>query len=1005
MSNYTSSDVQKAYIAFFGRPAEPAGLVYWMSVTESTTLEQMHAYFAAQEEYLRYYDEFLNPDGTIADRAGLLDAVYMNLFNREADDSNPNEGGFWLPLLIADTVTIDDVVTVVLKGAQGDDNVAIISKLQAAIAFTEATTEIGDGAGYAGDDASEVAHDWLAGIYDDATRVAALDPDALYDAALDCVSEGNPTGVEHVLTSGQNVLHAGPFDTVYGDSTTLTPGDKIDGAHLVDLTFGQGTNGEFDGQVIDDVDEILISSQGGSEIRTSRWTNIGEDTITISNTTGDVSLIDLQSSTNDAATGAMGTTYALEDIVDAAATITLNFDVQAVDADDTEVDVSVAEVTAAVVVDGGDVETLNLDIADIDTDNESTLADLSVQGISTLNISQTAGALGMDFTITGALDAGLDVISAAASVVSNLHLNVSESTEAMDVTLGRGNDEINFGDTLGDRNEQDQIAGGNGTDKLIAVFDTTGTRNPIMSGVEIMDLTFNVSATVDFSEVDDLETINILPTESEDYSSVELIDMDATVTAINVESQQGSSFNSDMNIDYEDGEDAQLVFTWTNNSDADEYIDHLMFDEVLDLSMVFDGKNDVWIEEFEADDDYDNGETKTEKLTITNTAAGDVSISQYDNIDDVSDVTELTVETTGTGNLNLASGDGFDCYDGYDIDLDDLETLLVTSSVTGNIYIGDIEDALQLEYVDIVSNGAGIQIDEIDAIDSEASEPYGATISEFNITSYGDTPFGDVVIGSIEVDDISEMNIEIAADTTVDINACEDMLMLNPGDTLTVSGEGVFTYGGLYFDYQAFQTMDFSGLVNDFAWVDYTNSDHDVHFIGTDNGDLVYSGAGNQRIETGTSGDYIELLFDVAPNVNYINTDGGADWVELGNDGPGGDADTVNVGGTSVLAPWSIDAIANFNGTVDSIEWGIAGTVDNFVTDGLWAFGFGSALFRADTLLDGGNTYAYIYEQFGDEGYLFQDTDTDGNADLVIHMVGGANQGTSNFMSFGDIVA
>ena len=1004
MANYTTNDVQKAYIAFFGRPAEPAGLEYWMSVADAVTLEDMHAYFGQQQEYLRYYDAYLDDAGNVEDAAGLLDAVYMNLFNREVQDDNPNEGGFWIPLLEDGTVTIADVVTEVLKGAQNSDSVAIISKLQAAVAFTEAAAEIGDGAGYSGDAAAEVAHDWLAGIYDPATEAAALQPAALHEAVLECLGEGDPTGVDHILTIGQDVVHAGPFDIVYGDSTTLTPGDKIDGAHLVDLTFGQGTNGEFDGQVIDSVDEILISSQGGTEIRTSRWTNIGTDTITISNSTGDVTLNDLQSSTNDSASGAAGTTYALEDIVDSLATITLNFDAQAVDGADTEVDVSVAEVTAAVVVNGGDVETLNLDIADVDTNSESTLADLSVEGISTLNITQTGGTLGMDFTIEGALDAGLDVIN-AATAISNLHLNVSESTEAMDVTLGRGDDVINFGDTLGDFDEQDSIVGGAGTDKLVAVLDTVGTRSPMMSGVEIMDITFNASATVDFSDVDGLHTINILETESQDYSAIELIKMDNTVTEINVESPQGDSFNSDMRIAYENGADANLDFTWTNNSGADQYVDNLRFDEVNTLNMVFDGKNDIWIDRFQADDAFvASGQTVTENLTITNTGSGDVFLSQTHDIEELSYVTDLTIATEGKGNLSIAND--FSVCNCENLDLDSLERLTVTSSATGQIYLGDIEDATVLEYVDITSNGAGIWIGEIDGIDHLSGDAWGATISTFNITSHADTPFGDILIGRIMADDISEMNIQIDADAYVDIDACDDdMLLLNPGDTLTVAGEGYF--GSLTFAYEAFQTMDFSGLVNDWALVDWSDSDHDVHFIGTDNGDWLYAGDGNQIIETGSGSDWVVMDWSDNPGaVNYINTGAGADWVDLGTPSPMGDADTVNVGGTSVLDPANMDTITGFNGTVDTIEWGIDGTVDNYTQDGiLIGFNFGTALFRADTLLDGGNTYAYIYQTFGNEGYLFQDTDGDGNADLVIHMIGGANQGTSNFLAFGDIVA
>lgn len=54
MSLYTVSDIQKAYIAFFGRPGEPEGIDYWISVSAMVSIETMHGCFAEQKEYRDY---------------------------------------------------------------------------------------------------------------------------------------------------------------------------------------------------------------------------------------------------------------------------------------------------------------------------------------------------------------------------------------------------------------------------------------------------------------------------------------------------------------------------------------------------------------------------------------------------------------------------------------------------------------------------------------------------------------------------------------------------------------------------------------------------------------------------------------------------------------------------------------------------------------------------------------------------------------------------------------
>lgn len=1032
MANYTTSDIQLTYIAYFGRPAEPEGLAFWESVSDSTTLEQMHAYFAEQREYRDYYSAYIDASGNITDAEGMLDAVYNNLFNRDAEQGGKD---FWVPLLENGTVTIDDVVTEVLNGAQNEDLVAKMNKLQAAEAFTGAVEDLG--LTYAGDADAEAAHDWLAGISDTDSLNAALDPSVFEANVTDAVADGPvpppPAGEVDPLTAGVDIRHISEGQTVTGDSDTFNSGDKIygDGGGTVDLQFAEGglmtTSATIDG-----VGDITISSHGGLEINTSKWTNIGPDTITIYNSTGDVLLDDLQATSNDANAGSAPTTYAINDAYGVDDTVTLNFDVQAADASDTTVDLTVKEVHTNVAMTTGNaneeaIEIVDLHIADT-AGYETVMTDLTVTGIETLNID--GGQAGLDFEITGALDAGLQTID-AATAESNLKLNVSESAYglAMNVALGLGDDELIVGDTIGDNYEVDTFDGGAGDDTLFATFETTGTRTPVMNAIETLDLTFNASATLDFTDVDDVSLINIQPS----TDRVQLVDMDNTVQNIHVFGAQTGRWD----IDYEKGENADLTFTWTNTAEYDtQVIPYITFDEVQSLKVVADGDEDIEFSEFDVDNEV------TEVLTFEVDGYGNMVVNDTNggfNAESLwtsSAVEDLSFITTSNGDLAV-SWDFFSTNDpeipnlitfGI-LDMDALEHLTISASEKGRILVGNIIAASQLETVNVSTDGADVAVASLIGYDFATKsddfdwddvldlfgpgidlDPAGATISEFNITSDNDNL--GVFFGFIAAEDISDMNIVINEDGVVDLNVYLPMFLETGGDNLTVSGDG--TFADLSFMSQTFEHMNFTGLGDDDADVWYANATNDVTYLGTAFNDRVETGSGDQDIHTYEGTD--RVIVDQFNNSNfmtqnYINTGEDNDLVVLAITAA---SDVVNLGGTAVqtINPAgaanpgfaAIDEVQNFNATNDSIEWEVAGTAANYVeADGLADGDFAAALAHANTLLTSANTYAFLFDVNGTgDGLLFKDTNADGHADLVIQITG-AND--ANALDFGDIVA
>ena len=117
----TTSQVQSLYVAYFGRPAEQAGLTYWTSQADAT-VDQVSAAFAQQTEYTSVY-------GGLS-RAQTIDTLYQNLFGRAAES---NELNYWLN---STDITVDRLALALVNGATGTDRVLLDGKVQFASAAT-----------------------------------------------------------------------------------------------------------------------------------------------------------------------------------------------------------------------------------------------------------------------------------------------------------------------------------------------------------------------------------------------------------------------------------------------------------------------------------------------------------------------------------------------------------------------------------------------------------------------------------------------------------------------------------------------------------------------------------------------------------------------------------------------------------------------------------------------------------------------------------------------------
>lgn len=163
-SDYTNQ-IQQIYLAYLGRPADPAGLAYWADQVDSQggDLSLVLSGFAASEESAALYGEMSTNQA--------ISTIYTNLFKREADDAGVT---YWQAQIESGAVDPAQAALAILLGAQDTDVTAVSNKLTAANAFTASVAASG-ATGYSDADALAVGRDFLSGIDASDESLANLD--------------------------------------------------------------------------------------------------------------------------------------------------------------------------------------------------------------------------------------------------------------------------------------------------------------------------------------------------------------------------------------------------------------------------------------------------------------------------------------------------------------------------------------------------------------------------------------------------------------------------------------------------------------------------------------------------------------------------------------------------------------------------------------------------------------------------------------------------------------
>jgi uncharacterized protein YkwD len=127
-SSYSLDYVQKAYVAYYGRPADPSGQAYWAGRmdAEGGSLNAIIGAFGYSDEFNRRYGGLSNSE--------LVTRIYQQALNRDPDPSGLN---WYLDELQAGRRTLQTITLDVLNGATtAPDATVVANKLAVAAYYT-----------------------------------------------------------------------------------------------------------------------------------------------------------------------------------------------------------------------------------------------------------------------------------------------------------------------------------------------------------------------------------------------------------------------------------------------------------------------------------------------------------------------------------------------------------------------------------------------------------------------------------------------------------------------------------------------------------------------------------------------------------------------------------------------------------------------------------------------------------------------------------------------------
>ena len=481
--------VQRLYVAYFNRPADPVSLAVYEAMlpsdrvaTQAELLVVAETYFSPSAEYTTNFDGKSNSQ--------VVDLLYQNIFGRSAEAEGLIS---WATKLTDGSITVAELALQLSYSAQGTDATVVDARIEAATTFTNNLDTAEEITGYSGDAAAAEGKKYLAQISgtlpttDEAITAqkdaAITNVDASISAA---VAAGNAVaGESYTLTSNtDNIVGTANNDTITGSSSTFNSDDVIDGKGGTDtLTVTAAGAASVIGNLTD-VENVRVTNSAAGNYQVNLIGATGIETVTSRLSSGQVSFDNLQSMVTVEAFGVQSGTINAS-FLNALASGTA--DTISLKSTDSIVTFAVSGTT-----DTNEFETVNLESLG-STGNTVTLTDdgaNNLAGIKTLNVT---GSGKLTMTMTGGATAGAAFSAENATGVQAITFGGNFTS----YTLGSKDDTLTTASFLGNTAPK-TVVGGDGTDTLVLTesvanldSNTTGVSHSV-SGVE----TLNVSAKV-----------------------------------------------------------------------------------------------------------------------------------------------------------------------------------------------------------------------------------------------------------------------------------------------------------------------------------------------------------------------------------------------------------------------------------------------------------------------------------------------------------------------------
>lgn len=410
--------VQKLYIAYYGRPADPLGQNYWATQLDT-------AGYGTSSSNATAVNNVINSFGNSAEataiygsqgQAAQINNVYQNILNRAADTAGLN---YYSNQIATGALTLAGLANAVLAGATtGTDAQAVANKLTEANSFTTAVAaSTANTVGYSGTSAAASAKTWLAGVTSDSATVTTAE-----NSKTTTISNIN-TASTSTTTAGQTFSLTSAVDTLTGTAGNDTfIGDNSGATKTVsaaDSITGNGGTDTFKYYAATADTTITLPAMSGIA---NLYINGGAAVV------ADVSATGATAITLDNIGAATGTKTVAYSVAGSTQSVTLQNDTQTTGADTVQLKYKSTDTTANVAVNNFGSATL---AQNLDVNAGASVATLALTSTGTNSFAVLDTATGL----TAITDTGAGSLTLSSAVAGLKSFNASAATGAQTVTL------------------------------------------------------------------------------------------------------------------------------------------------------------------------------------------------------------------------------------------------------------------------------------------------------------------------------------------------------------------------------------------------------------------------------------------------------------------------------------------------------------------------------------------------------------------------------------------